>query len=319
MKFKVWATILGLVCIFICFWFYKTWFVLPEKKKIVQVGLVLSIQHRLMDEIEKGLREELEDLEYETEISVQNTMDDVTMCRNSLQSMFSNELDFVVVVGQTPSQMAVKMNSGESTVIAVGGGGIEEKNTKKCKIVQDDLELGDSLGFLQAVVPGIEKFALVASCIDTVIPQIKKVESFVEQENIKMQKLIVQRLSGLPDLLVTIDPKSQAIVVLKDLTVMSGIGMVIKEAERLKIPLIVADGASVQDGATIAIGVSGLETGRVAGQVIKKELSGANNPFTTIIENKKVFVREQGLEMLDLSIKDIRKIAKGFNCELVIF
>ena len=123
-------------------------------------------------------------------------------------------------------------------------------------------------------MPKAKKITLVYSTSEKVANELPEILAAAENADLKVQKLMVHHLSELYTISQAIDTNSDAVFVLKDHLIVSGIQTLVKQAEQKGIPVITSDEGSVAQGACFAIGVKESMIGKEGAQIANEILSG---------------------------------------------
>lgn len=250
----------------------------PASEKTI--GIVVPIAHPAMNEIVTGFKEEItKNYHKPVKIVLKNAQHDANLLHSILTTMCDQNVDVVVPIATSTSQMAISLIKQYPIVaLAAQVGDKERKQNAACDIgvVDDDLDNKKTLRFIHAVYPNIHDITLVHSADDKVFPEIKEVVTEGKTLGITVHELMVQLLPELYSASQAIPQQTQAIFVLKDSLIVSGINSLIKVAQTRKIPLITSDDGSVKAGAAFALGVHEKQIGEEGAKLAIAALEGKN-------------------------------------------
>ena len=172
---------------------------------------------------------------------------------------------------------------------------------------------------MHSAMPKLKMFTLVYSPSPTVAPEIKQVDDAAKKYGIKVQKFMMQQLPDLYTISKHINPKSQAIFILKDEVVVSGISTLLQQAIKMHIPVIASDDGSVAKGAAFAVGVSERQIGTGGAKLAAKVLSGtpASQVAIELMTHYDVFVNTAGMQKQGVNFENVQKAAKQFSYPIV--
>lgn len=283
------------------------------------IGIIVPMEHPAMNEIVAGFKQEItKNYHKPVQIVVKNAQHDANLLHSILTTMRDQNVDVVVPIATGTSQMAISLIKNQPVVaLAAQVKDQERKANAACDIgvVDDDLDDKQILRFIHAVYPNIHDITLVHSADDKVFPEIKEVVTEGKKLGITVHELMVQSLPELYSASQAIPQQTQAIFVLKDSLIVSGINSLIKVAQTRKIPLITSDDGSVKTGAAFALGVHEKQIGEEGAKLAIAALEGKNlcaMPITTL-KKLTVFANKKALQTQGQSLSAITAAADKFN------
>jgi putative ABC transport system substrate-binding protein len=297
----------------------------PEKKSHeVTVGIVAPVAIPAMTEIVDGFKTELTKLyPHPIHFIVQNAQGDVNIQRSILQQFKTNNVNLVVPIGTATAQMANAMNAGQPIVALAAEFKTAQRDkfrNKNITNVLDEVDIDKQLAFIHSALPGLKKITLIYSPDDRIFTQVQKAAAAAKADGIQLQKLMIQNLPDLYTVSKQVDKDSQAIFILKDETVVSGINTLVKQAQQHHLLLIASDDGSVQKGADFAVGVSERLIGEGGAQLAAQVLNGTapSQIPVKVMTQYHVYVTpayEQGKNGLaaNLSYAHVKAAATKFN------
>lgn len=283
------------------------------------IGIIVPLEHPAMNEIVAGFKEELaKNYHQPVQVVVKNAQHDANLLHSILMSMRDQNVDVVVPIATGTSQMALSLIKNQPVVaLAAQVNDAERKKNSACNIgvVDDDLDDKQILRFVHTVYPNIHDITLVHSADDKVFPEIKEVIAEGKVLGITVHELMVQSLPELYSASQAIPQQTQAIFILKDSLIVSGINSLIKVAQARKIPLITSDDGSVSAGAAFALGVHEKQIGEEGAKLAIAALEGKNLCAMPIVKLKDltVFANPKAIQAQGQSLSVITDAAKKFN------
>jgi putative ABC transport system substrate-binding protein len=224
----------------------------------------------------------------------------------------------IVPIGVAATEMSVAMVKQQPIVsLASDFSDADRKKLNPCNIVavHDEISPQQELKFIHAVYPQLKNIVLVHSADDKMFPEVKATQDAAAQYGFNFKHVMVQTLPDMYSVAQSIPQDTQAIFVLKDNLIVSGIDTLAKLAAQRHIPLITSDQGSVQAGAGFALGVHekqiGIEGGKLAAQI----LAGKDACSLPIVDmtNLSVFVNQKALQASGQSVAPINAAAKQLN------
>ncbi len=271
-------------------------------KGTVTIGIIEPLEHKAMDEIVAGFTDTLkQSYAKPVIIKVENAQNDPNLQRAIIQRMLDAKVDYIVPIGAGPTQMTLAMARGRAVVsLASDLPQAEREKLQPCNaaVVHDEISPEQLIAFIHAVYPQLKNITLIHSAADKVFPDVKKVIADSQKYGITVKPLMVSSLPELYAASLALSPQTEAIFILKDSLIVSGIGTLAKAAEQRHIPLITSDQGSVQEGAGFSLGVHERETGIQGAKLVAAALQGKSLCAMPIVEMKNltVFVNPAALQ-----------------------
>lgn len=298
----------------------------PSAKNIT-VGIVAPVAIPAMTQIINGFKDELSKI-YPGHIHfiVSNAQGDINIQRSILQQYKANKVNMVVPVGTATTQMANAVNTGQPIVSLAAEITTQQRDklrNKNMTNILDEVNVTKQIKFIHTAFPKLKKMTLIYSPNDHIFPQVKQAEVAAKQYGMTIQPLMIQGLPQLYTVSKQIAANSQAIFILKDELVVSGINTLVKQAAARKILLIASDDGSVQSGADFAVGVSERMIGVGGAHLALKVLQGtpASQIPVQIMTHYQVFVSpayEKGTHFANtFSFNKVTSAAKVFHYPIV--
>ncbi|MGD9107847.1 MAG: ABC transporter substrate binding protein [Gammaproteobacteria bacterium] len=274
---KIKTILLQLVCLICLVSVINVSFAKQIKYPPIKVGVLVPMQHQAMDEIVAGFKNTLQQT-YPGKITflIKNAQGDANLQRSILQQFKQQHVDLYAPIATQPTQMTLAMVYDKPIVgIAAEYTEAQRKHRVPCNVtvVDDEIAVATQLQFMRKVIPNLKQITLVHSPSDKITPEVADCIKYAKAHGFKIQDLMVQQLADLYMVSKQISADSQAIYILKDNMVASGIRTLIKQAEISHIPVITSDDGTVQHGAAFATGVKeyqiGVEGAKLAAVVLK--------------------------------------------------
>lgn len=288
----------------------------PAKPKI---GIVLPLEHKALQEIVAGFTDTLRTLYPQpVEIKVMNAQGDVNMQRAIIQQMQDQGYAMIVPVATGVTQMTVAMIHDKPIVsLAADFTQSDREKLHPCNmdVVQDDIPPEKLMNFIHAAYPKLTELTLVHSTSDKIFPDVKSTIAAGKKNGIAVKTLMVATLPELVSATQALPTSTQAIFILKDNLIASGIATLIKTANDKHIPLFTSDQGTVQSGAGFALGVHERTIGEEGAKLAIAVLNGkaiATLPITSMTKLT-VFVNKTALQQEQQALAPIEDAAKKLN------
>lgn len=281
----------------------------------LKVGIILPIEHPALQAISQGFQETLRQL-YQQPISfkVSNAQGDINLQRAIITQMRDANYDLIVPIATATTQMAATIITTKPLI----GLAVEMNEHKpNLVLVDDEIDSAKIMAFIQKTYPKINQIVLVHSATNKIFTQVAQIKTM---SKLQVRDLMVQNLADLYSIGQAIPADAQAIFVLKDNLIVSGIETLVKIARERKLLLIAADEGSVQKGADVALGVHeraiGVAGAKLALQVLRGAIPG--QLATIKLTDPVVFINPAALASKQQSVAMIRQAARQLNYPVVV-
>ncbi|MCX7120950.1 MAG: ABC transporter substrate-binding protein [Gammaproteobacteria bacterium] len=262
--------------------------------KPVTIGILVPVQLPAMTQIVNGFETTMnKESKVPVHYLVKNAQGDANIQRAILQEFNSANVNLVAPIGTDAAQMTIAMVR-DKPIVAIAADHLKEQALKANNLnvtgVNSRVAPSDRMGFIHDALPNLKKLTLIYSSDSRIYTQVKQFEVVAKKDHIQVQKLMVSQLSDLYSISKNIAADSQAIFILKDELIVSGINTLVQQAEQKKIPIIASDDGSVSKGAAFALGVSEYQSGAVAAKVALQVLKGKKASAMPVHMMKHYFV-----------------------------
>lgn len=286
----------------------------PKAKKI---GIILPIEHQALREIVRGFQDTLVVLyKKPLELKTGNAEGDITLQRSIITQMRDADYDLIVPVATSVTQMTASLVHSKP-ILGLAVNMDDKKNNMV--IVDDEIDKEQIIAFIHKVDPKLKHLVLVHSSLDKVFSEVTQVENACKSHHIVLRRFMIQSLADLYSVSQAMPPNTQAIFILKDSLVASGIDTLVQESSKRKIPLITSDDGTVKKGASFALGVHekdiGIEGAKLAARILNGESPG--KLATVKLTRPLVFVNSKSLTSAD-RFRAINLAAKQLHYSLEI-
>jgi putative ABC transport system substrate-binding protein len=287
-----------------------------DKKNI---GIIVPMEHKAMQDIVSGFIETLRTkTPYALHFKVANAQADINLQRAIIQQMKDENYDLIVPIGTNTTEMAAAMLR-KQPIISLAASFTQAQREKKqpCNIaiVHDEISSEQILQFIHKTYPQLTQLTLVHSASDKIFPEVKATINTAKTLGIRVKPMMIQALNELYTTANNISSDTQAILVLKDSLIVSGISILEKMAAIRHIPLITSDQGSVEDGAAMALGVHERDIGIEGAKLAAEVLAGKPICSLAIVDMSKltVFINKNTLDKEKQSLEKIRLSANGLH------
>lgn len=287
-----------------------------------KVGIVVPIKHAALDDIVDGFRQTLQaEFDGPIKIEVQNGMGDINLQRSAINKFLNDKVSLLVPVTTGTTQMALSLAPKDMKLLFLAANippdSVVAKAHPDLMGVVDEIPISLQFDFMKKALPNLKKFTVIYSATDKIYDEVEALASLTKKAHIGLQKLMVQNLSELYTVSSRVDKDSQAIFILKDNVMASGIEALVQQANLLRIPLITSDEGTNKKGGAFAIGVVEADIGRQGGQMAASFFAGKMPSDHIQYLNKIfVFINSEACQNQDVDILAIKRAAYELNLDL---
>lgn len=292
--------------------------------KPVTVGILVPIELPAMTQIVSGFETTLtKESKVPVTYIVKNAQGDANLQRSILQEFNSQHVDLVAPIGTDAAQMTIAMMRN-TPIVGIAANHLKEQATKANNLnvtgVTSKVPPSARMGFIHAALPKLKNITLIYSADARIFDQVKEFEAVAKQNGITVQPLMVSQLSELYTISNNIAPESQAIFILKDEMIVSGLNSILQQALQRHIPVIASDDGSVSKGAAFALGVSEYQTGVDAAKVALQILEGkkASDIPVDVMQHYFVFLNPTNAQIQNVNVNAVKAAAKKLNYTVTI-
>lgn len=269
-----------------------------QEKTITQkrIAILTPISHPSLDEIERGFRNTLFEKKSKLfRIDTFNAHGNKTLMRSEIEEIIRKEYDLVLTIGAVATQMCSEVFFKKNISIPLVFTCVHDSltlnlaNKNHLTGVQELIDLKQELILLQKYCPELKNLLLVFNPLEPGLEQDR--QSLLTLTKEMHWNLITVEIFQTNELMLKTTPfmaKADALLVLKDNQVVSGIDALIKLCNQHRIPLMTSDLDSPKKGAAFGYGVYEVEFGKEAAnkafQILIYRTSPAAIPITPLNE-----------------------------------
>ncbi|MBA3237397.1 MAG: ABC transporter substrate-binding protein [Parachlamydiaceae bacterium] len=265
----------------------------------IPIAILTPVTHPSLEQIEKGFKETMEaESPGKYSFTTYNAQGNKTLMRGEVEEIAQKGYSLVFTIGTSSSQMTKEVFSKKALqtpiVFAavndpVGFHIVSSEQTPGGSItgVKELLNFNKELELVLNFKPTIKSVLLVYNSMEPGLTKDHEVVKSILKD--KRIELITVEIFQTNEMMHKISPfieKSDAVLVLKDNTVVGGLDVLIKLCNQQHIPLITSDLDSPGRGAAFGYGVYeidfGIEAAKKALLILEQRISAGNIPVTPV-------------------------------------
>lgn len=296
-----------------------------EENKKLKLGVLQLLSHPALDEIYRGLVEELARQGYKKgnnlELDFQNAQADQSNLVAMSEKLVENKNDIIVGI-TTPATLSLA-NATKEIPIIMGGitypveaGIIEDESRPGNNItgVSDRTPIKEQLELMKEILPDLKNIGvLYTSSEDNSVKQVEEVKKVANNLGLNLKIASVSSTNDVQQVTESLASEVQAIFVPIDNTVASTMQTVVKVADDFKVGIFPSADTMVADGGVLGLGVDQYQIGVKTAEMVIEVINGANPAETPIrLANQGViYLNEAKAEKLGIKIpNNIKEKAK---------
>lgn len=294
-------------------------------QKSPSFGILVPLEHAALKEIVDGFKSTVKKQYPKAVFNVQNAQGDIKLQRTIIEQFVGQKVDVIVPIGTTSTQMTLSYVKHQP-IVSLAADYPESERLKRqphnITGVLDEIGGVKKMQFIKQVYPNLKKLTIIYhSGNEKNFREIEDMIDYGKKHGITVQKLSIHTLPDLETTVQSMDKDSEAIVILKDHLIASGIRLLVPTAEEHGIPLISSDEGSVQEGASFALGVQEKTIGETGGKLAIQVIEGKpieDMPMQAI-QNLAVFYNQKAFNQhkQKLELNKIRDAAKEDGYTLI--
>ncbi len=259
-----------------------------EKKTI---AILTPVSHPSLEHCEKGFIETIEKHSPgKYEFVTYNAQGNKTLLRSEVEEISKRNFDLVLTIGSSTTQMTTEVFSKKHilTPIVFTAVNITEKFAgDNVTGVKEMLRFNEEIEALISYKPELSKVLLVYNPAEPGLQKdYEEIKQILEERNIVLQAVEVFQTNELKAKVSPFMENMDAIIILKDNTVVSGLEVLSKLCNEKQIPLMASDLDSPDRGAAFGFGVYefdfGVEAAKKAIQILEDHVEPGSIPVTAV-------------------------------------
>ena len=303
----------------------------PIERKQVKIYISQLVAHPALAATTKGIVDGLADGGYingsNMELKIESAQGNMALSGQIANKFVSNEPDIVVGVATMAAQSFVKFaRAGKTKLIfttvtdPLGANLVKnlEQPGNNISGVSNFVALEPQIEMFKQIKPSIKKLGFLYNPGEfNSISLIEQLRIICPKYGIKLVTISVSKTSEIVQSAIKLSSLVDAIFVSNDNTALSALRMIVKAADRQKIPVFVSDTDIVADGAIAALGPNQYEIGKQTAAMIVQVLKGRdiNNMQVQFPRKTELFLNMKVAKKLGIKLPDdlIAKAKKVLN------
>lgn len=271
-----------------------------HKSKLKLIGITQIVGHRSLDEVRKGVMDELAANGFEdrknVRITFSNAQGSVVIASQIAQQFVALKPQVIIAIA-TPSAQAM-INAAKNTTIPIVFAAVTDPiGAKLVKNLEHPGEnvtgtmsiapMDDQIEFVTKLYPDIKTLGILLNYAEAnSVNLLKLAEDSARKNNIKIVTRAAANSAEVKPSILSIINKVDGIFLLQDNTIASALPIVLNTALRYKKPVFSAYLAAVESGALAGLAIDDYKIGRQTGKIAVRILKG-EKPADIAVESPK--------------------------------
>lgn len=265
----------------------------------VSIAILTPVTHPSLEQIEKGFKETIEaESPGKYSFTTYNAQGNKSLMRGEIEEIAQKDYSLVFTIGAASSQMAKEVFYKKGLVTPIVFTAVsdpisfqlissEQQPEGTVTGVKELLNFKEELELVLKFKPDIKSVLLVYNSMEPGLTKDQKAIQLILKE--KSIELITVEVFQTNEMMSKVTPfleKADALLVLKDNTVVAGLDLLIKLCNKQRIPLITSDLDSPDRGAAFGYGVYEVDFGSEAAKkallILERQVAIADISITTV-------------------------------------
>lgn len=254
----------------------------------LKVGITQIVEHPSLDKARQGFIDRLTELGYvegqDIVYDIHSAQGDLSVARAIAEKFLADRVDMVLAIATPTAQAAAQVIKEIPILITavtdpVAAGLVEsiERPGTNVTGTSDLTPVEAQLTLLKLIAPAATRVGIVYNAGETnSVVQVQIARNVAAQRGLQVVEATAGNSSEVLQAAQSLQGRVDAIYVPTDNTVVSAIDAVVAVAERLKLPLIVGEESSVEQGGLATIGIDYYQLGRQTADIAHRVFQGEN-------------------------------------------
>ena len=249
-----------------------------NSQKYYKIGLIVPFEHQAMNREVLGFQDAMKEnfLSHEYKVTLKNAQGDNQILKSIVDSYIQSDFDVIAPIGTQACLLTMNLVK-DKTILCLDVSQSLIPNQDNVTGVYE-MDPRREVKILKDLMPKLSELVIFHSADDKVFRQVKDVTQEALKFGITINPVFINALTDLYILKGQIPKNSQAIFILKDHLIASGISSLVNIADEHEIPLITSDNGSVEDGALLGIGNKEEDIGREGANILKDMFYAGKTP-----------------------------------------
>lgn len=286
-------------------------------KKVVRVGILQLITHEALDQIEKGIEDELgksDGSKVKIEIKLMNAQGDQSKIQTMSHQLADGGSDILVGIATPAAQGLAAATKDVPVVMSAISDPVGAKLVTNLKQpegnvtgLSNKVPVKQTVDLIRELTPSVKTIGILyASNEDNSISQVKEFQASAESKGYTIKTYSVPSTNEVSSTMSAISGKVDALFIPQDNTIASAFATVIPTANNAGLPVYSSVDTMVKDGSLASISQSQYQLGVETAKQVKALISGkkVSQVPVKIVDTGKPVLNLQAAKSLGITVPD---------------
>lgn len=286
-------------------------------KKVVRVGILQLITHEALDQIEKGIEDELgksDGSKVKIEIKLMNAQGDQSKIQTMSHQLADGGSDILVGIATPAAQGLAAATKDVPVVMSAISDPVGAKLVTNLKQpegnvtgLSNKVPVKQTVDLIRELTPSVKTIGILyASNEDNSISQVKEFQASAESKGYTIKTYSVPSTNEVSSTISAMSGKVDALFIPQDNTIASAFATVISTANNAGLPVYSSVDTMVKDGSLASISQSQYQLGVETAKQVKALISGkkVSQVPVKIVDTGKPVLNLQSAKSLGITVPD---------------
>lgn len=288
-----------------------------NEKPLVKIGILQFLTHEALDQIEKGIEDELKkdpQSHQKLAISLMNAEGDQSKVQTMSHQLLAKGSDILIGIA-TPAAQGLASSSKKIPVVMsaisdpIGANLVKKLKKPEGNVtgLSNKLPLKQSVQLIKNLTPQVRKIGvLYASSEDNSLSQVKDFTAYAKANGFEVLSYPVPSSNEVPSTMSVVTQKVDALFLPQDNTIASAFASVISASNASHLPVYASVDTMVKEGGLASISQNQYQLGVETAKQVKALLAGkkVSEVPVKVIDTGKPVINKEVADKLGISIPD---------------
>lgn len=288
-----------------------------KQKPVVKIGILQLVTHEALDQIEKGIEDELQknpSSHQKLQITLMNAEGDQSKIQTMSHQLVDKGNDIVIGIA-TPAAQGLATSSKKVPVVMsaisdpIGAKLVKNLDKPEGNVtgLSNKVPLKQTVQLIKSLTPQVRKIGvLYASNEDNSLSQVKDFTAFAKEKGFEVIPFAVPSTNEVPTTMSVLTQKVDALFIPQDNTIASAFASVVSASNAANLPVYSSVDTMVRDGSLASVNQNQYQLGVETAKQVKKLLAGkaVSQVPVKVVDNGKPVINKAVADKLGVTIPE---------------
>lgn len=288
-----------------------------KQKPVVKIGILQLVTHEALDQIEKGIEDELQknpSSHQKLQITLMNAEGDQSKIQTMSHQLVDKGNDIVIGIA-TPAAQGLATSSKKVPVVMsaisdpIGAKLVKNLDKPEGNVtgLSNKVPLKQTVQLIKSLTPQVRKIGvLYASNEDNSLSQVKDFTAFAKEKGFEVISFAVPSTNEVPSTMSVLTQKVDALFIPQDNTIASAFASVVSASNAANLPVYSSVDTMVRDGSLASVNQNQYQLGVETAKQVKKLLAGkaVSQVPVKVVDNGKPVINKAVADKLGVTIPE---------------